>query len=342
MNNKKPFVTIIIANYNGEKYLSTCLNSVLATKYTLFEVLLVDDGSTDRSVQIIKRFVAKDKRIQLLKNDRNLGAAASRNLAAKVANGEILVFLDNDTEVTPLWITEMVKTLSENRKIGGCQALLMDFERRDTVQVAGTKIWAATGWGLPIGAGEKSKDKFKEIDIIALSAALAIRKDIFEKVGGFDEMEAVVTEDLDLSWRIWIAGYKVVLSPKSIVYHWTKSVAMRKNMKHTNEKIYFHLTKNSLISIIKNYELKTLMLYLPYAVFIHISRSIIVSICKWNSSSIKGTVRAFLWTLNNLNYIFDNRNKISSIRKNNDKTLFSKIVLKKTVFFIVKNNFNVS
>lgn len=325
MRIKKPLVSIIIANFNGEKYLSTCFNAVLATKYTPFEVLLVDDGSTDNSIRIIKRFVAKDKRVKLLRNGINIGAAASRNKAAKVANGEILVFLDNDTEVTPLWLSEMVRTLLKDKRIGGCQALLMDFEKRDTVQVAGTKLWAATGWGLPIGSGEKNKGQFSEVNIVALSAALAVRKRVFEKVGGFDELEAVVTEDLDLSWRIWIAGYRIVLSPKAIVYHWTKPLKMRKNMNVNYRSIYTHLYKNSLISMLKNYQLMNLFIFLPIAVVINLLKAI-YSVHTKGLDPLKGFIDGNIYVFKYVKNIYQKRIYIQSVRKNDDKFLMVTIL----------------
>ena len=115
-------VSIIIANYNGEKYLPKCLKSVLDTDYKHFELILVDDGSSDNSITIIKKYSAKDKRINLIKNERNMGAAASRNRAARYAKGDLLIFLDNDTEVDKFWLNDMIKVLRSNRKIGACQA----------------------------------------------------------------------------------------------------------------------------------------------------------------------------------------------------------------------------
>lgn len=339
---KEPLVSIIIPNYNGEKYLETCLSSVLNSNYSRFEVLIVDDGSTDTSEKIINNFLYKDKRVKFEKNKTNLGAAASRNKAVKNAKGEIMVFLDNDTEVDKNWLTYMVITLTKSKKIGACQALLVDYKQRDSVQVAGVKLWAATGWGLSIGSGEKNIHQFTEIPIIALSAALAVKKEVFDMVGGFDELEAVVTEDLDLSWRIWIAGFSIMLSPKAIVYHWTKTIAMRKNMQHTAEKIYFHLAKNSLTSMVKNFEIKTLLLFLPYALLINVTRSISVFILRKDTSSLVGTGKALVWVVKNFPAIVTNRKYMLKIRKVHDKELFDKILINKSPFFVIKNNFNLS
>src|SRR5436190_1079119 len=113
----KPSVSIIIANYNGEKYLATCLLSVLRSSYSEREILVIDDGSTDKSIAILEKFSKGNVQVKLLRNKKNIGAAASRNKAVSFAKGDIIVFLDNDTEVDKDWLVEMIKVLSSSSKI---------------------------------------------------------------------------------------------------------------------------------------------------------------------------------------------------------------------------------
>lgn len=330
-----PLVSIIIPNFNGEKYLPVCLSSLLKTSYKNFELCIIDDGSSDTSEKIIHEFQKKDKRIVYEKNSSNIGAAASRNTMARKTIGKIFVFLDNDVEVTPEWLTEILKTFEKDEKIGGCQSLLVDYEYRNKIQTAGTHLWAMTGWGLPIGKNENPSRFTEELPVIAISAALAIRKDVFDTVGGFDEEEAIVTEDLDFSWRVWLSGYRIVLSPKSIVYHWTKSVDMRKNMKHSKETIYFQLTKNSLISILKNYELKNAIKYFVTSMIISVLRGLAVMIKRKDTSAWNGTIQGFVWTLSHFNTIITKRKQVQKIRKYSDTALFKTVILRlslKTVY----------
>lgn len=338
MNNQ--LLSIIIANYNGEQYLPTCLNSVLHSTYSNFELLITDDGSTDKSIEIINGYLNTDQRIKLIRNQDNLGASASRNRAIKIAKGELLLFLDNDTEVAPSAIEKLVNTLQANESLGGAQALLLDFEKRDLVQNAGVKLWAQTGWGLMAGQWQENKGQYKQTDIIAISACLAVKKSVMTIVGDFDEKEAVVTEDLDLSWRIWIAGYSIVLVPDALVYHWTKSVDMRSNMHHNLEKIYFHLTKNSLVSILKNYELPNAIYYFFYSLVISGGRAILVLTRRQEASALMGTLRGILWTVFNLNYIIQKRVKVQRTRKISDKELFQRIIIKDSISNIYKKYFN--
>jgi len=171
------------------------------------------------------------------------------------------------------------------------------------------------------------KDKLKESDIVAISASLAVKRSILDKIGGFDEKEAVTTEDLDLSWRIWIAGYRVLLSPKSIIYHHTKSVVSRKYMNTSYRKIYFHLAKNSFRSILKNYEIQNSLCFLILSLLINYTRAILV-IPSSGFSAIIATTQALIW---NLYYLLDTlveRSKVQRTRVVSDKILFEKIFIR--------------
>lgn len=325
---KNTLISIVIANYNGKKYLRDCLNSVVKTTYQNYEVIIIDDGSTDSSTRIIESYIKKHKHFRLFKNERNKGAAASRNVAIKKTTGNIIVFLDNDTEVQASWLTHMVKELAP-KNIGACQSRLMDFEKRKLIQNTGVKLWAATAWGLPQHQWKSYKKgliKKQDLEIIAISAALAVKREVVEKIGGFDEDEAVVTEDLDFSWRIWLAGYKMVLAEKSVVYHWTKAVEMRKNLRHSAAVIYYHLTKNSLTSIIKNYEAVNSIKFFFICILISMGRAALVLIKKHDTAAIKGTLKGFLYIMSHFNKILLKRKKIQSIRKYTDEFLFKKVI----------------
>ena len=339
---KDPLVSIIIANYNGENYLKTCLKAVLASTYRNFEVFLVDDGSTDASSSVIKRFAKKDSRIKLLRNKVNKGAAASRNIAFGLVKGRYLFFLDNDTEVDKNCLKRLVEFMGTHNDIGGCQALIYDFLDRRKIQNPGVKLWAASGWGLPIARTKKELKKTKDYDIAAISAALMVRKEAFNYINGFDELEAVVTEDLDFSWRMWLSGYKIVLVPDAKIFHWTKSVDMRENLGQDYVKIYFHLTKNSILSIYKNYELVNMIKYLFASCVISLSRSLLIVIKRRSFSSLIGTVKGILWIIVNLSTITKMRKKVQSKRKLSDNMLFNKILLKDNWLSIYKRYYSTS
>lgn len=314
-------VSVIIANFNGENYLPICLNSILKSTYKNYELILVDDSSSDKSIKVIEEFLKKDMRIKLLKNERNIGAAASRNKAIREARGKYIVFLDNDTEVTHNWLDKIIEPLDKDSQVGGVQSLLLDFTNRDLIQTGGGLLIPYTGWLAPLYQWteyRKMKDKIVSREIIAVSASLAVRKEIVDLISGFDEKEAVFTEDLDFCWRIWISGYKIILNPDSIVYHLSKSVETRAGMNTTYQKIYFNLAKNSFRSILKNYSIKNIFKYLISSIAVNLGRGILVLFVRGQLAALSGAIEGLIWNLKNLDDTLKERSKIQKIRKVSD------------------------
>lgn len=314
-------VSIIVANFNGENYLPTCLNSVLRSSYKNYELILVDDGSTDKSIEVIEGFLKKDKRIKMLRNAQNLGAAASRNKAIRIAKGKYIVFLDNDTEVTRNWLSKIIEPLDKDSQIGGVQSLLLDFTNRDLIQTGGGLLIPFTGWLAPLYQWTKykeMKDKITSKEIIAVSASLAIRKEIVDSISGFDEKEGVYTEDLDFCWRIWISGYKIILFPDSVVYHLSKSVEKRAGMNATYQKIYFNLAKNSFRSILKNYSFLNILRFLPASLAVNLGRGLLVLYARGQIDALNGTLQGLIWNIVNIGDTLKERSKIQKQRKVSD------------------------
>ncbi|GEM_PF-382688 len=323
-----PKVSVIIANYNGERYLKKCLDSVFALSYPKFEVIVCDDGSKDLSLEILKSYQKKAGNFRILRNKKNLGASATRNRAAKFAKGEVLVFLDNDTQVRRDWLLKIVEPFIAKPNIGGVQSLLLDMDKKALIQHAGAIMLPQVAWAVPFYQWKsytKTKRLLKERQIIAVSAALAVRKKVFEKIGGFDEKEAVYTEDTDFSWRVWIAGYEVVLAKDAIVYHLAKSVTARAHMGGSYYKIYFHLAKNSFRSIIKNYQLKNVLKYLPQSVLVNIGRGFLVLIRRGEQSALLASIRAIFWNFGNLSDNLRQRHLVQSKRLFSDKFIMEKV-----------------
>ena len=132
---QSPKVSIIIVNFNGKNLLEKCLNSLFKIDYDNYEVILVDNNSTDESVEFIQKNYSSIVLIQL---DSNNGFAEPNNIGSKSAKGEYLLFLNNDTVVTPNFISEMIKVIENNKEIGICQSLLL--KSNDTVDSSGDFI----------------------------------------------------------------------------------------------------------------------------------------------------------------------------------------------------------
>lgn len=347
MDKKKissPFLSIVIPNYNGENYLETCFTSILKSSVTNYEIIIIDDYSNDSSLKIINKF-QKDSRIKLLKNKINLGVPASRNVAIPHCKGEIVIFLDNDTEVKEDSIEKLIKPLINNKDIGAAQALLLDFENRDLIQMAGGHLIPQAIWLMGFYERKKYKgvkSKLGTNNIIAISAALAVKKEVLQKIGGYDAMLRHYTDDLDFAWRVWIAGYRVVLAHESIIYHYTKSVAKRANVGANNFVIYFHLAKNSFRSIIKNYELINVIKFLPISLFVNLSRAVLVLLRRGDFAALSATIYGIWWSCRYLPDTLRNRAEIQKTRKFSDKKILKEVFVRGNLLDIYNRNYRSS
>jgi len=237
--NKDSLVSIIIVNYNGKKLLEKCLKSLKAIDYNNYEIILVDNNSTDNSIEFVKNMYPS---IIIIKLDKNYGYAEPNNIGAKNAKGDLLLFLNNDTLVKSNFITEILKPIKKDPQIAICQSLLL----KSNSQVDSSGDFVDT-----LGRVYSSKDKANDIKKIlsARGASMMVRKECFWELGGFDKNFFASYEDVDLGWRAWLWGYKVVLAPDSIVHH--KIGQTSQNLSST---LRFHGVKNSLVLRLTNFE----------------------------------------------------------------------------------------
>ncbi len=341
---KAPLISIVIANFNGERYLRTCLTSLLKSSIRNCEIIVIDNNSTDTSIEIVKEFQKKDARIIILQNKVNIGVPASRNIAISECRGEIVILLDNDTEVRRDSLKQLIKPLKD-KGVGAAQALLIDFENRNFVQMAGGHLIPQAIWLMGFYERQEYKDvkpKLGPGNIIAISAALAVKKEVMDKINGYDPLLFNYTDDLDFSWRIWIAGYRVVLAPQAIVYHYTKSVAKRANIGANNFDVYYHMGKNSFRSIVKNYEPLNVIKYLPISLFVNLSRAILVVLRRGDFSALLATFSAIWWSFKTFPDLIQSRSKTQKMRKFSDKKIMEKVFVSGSLLDIYNRNYRSS
>lgn len=332
-----PLVSVIIPNFNGQKFLPVCLSSLFRSSYTNFEIIVIDDCSTDGSLEVLKKFA----KIKLLQNSHNQGASASRNNALTQARGEIVAFLDNDTRVEKKWLEELIRPLiSSKSDIGATCSKTLIYQHPKIISTAGLLLVPHTGWG--IARGGMAKDGIakwdQEAETVSISAALAVKKSVIDQIGEFDEKLAVHTEDLDFCWRIWLAGYKILYIPTSRVYHWSKNQEERaKLMAATKSFVYFHINKNTFRTLLKNYSWTWLLKYLPAAIFIVFGRGLFVLVSRLDASALLAAFKALIWNIANLPDTISNRHQIQKIRRVSDSYLYSKIMSHESLWRIYKN-----
>lgn len=213
----KPFVSVIILNYNGKKFLKSCLDSVLADSYHPKEIILVDNASSDGSLAIAREY---QDRVTLIENPANYGFPKGCNQGINVARGDIIVLLNVDTVVRKNWLEALVEPLRDDPTVGLTGSKLL-FPDNGLIQFAGgvmepNCLTHHEGYG---AKDDGTFDKPKSVDYLT-GASLAIRQDVLEKLGGLDERFPLYFEDLDLCYRARQAGYKVLYQPSSVVCHY--------------------------------------------------------------------------------------------------------------------------
>lgn len=222
--NSLPTVAVVILNWNGRKYLEQFLPSVAASTYSRLEIIVADNGSSDDSVAFVMQHYPS---IRIIRLSENFGFAKGYNEALKGVSADYYILLNSDVEVEPGWVEPMVALLQRDKAIAACQPKLRSFHHRELFEYAG----AAGGWldryGYPFARGrifdicERDQGQYDSEEPIfwASGAALFIRATVFHEVGGFDEYFFAHQEEIDLCWRIQLAGYWVYACPAAVVYH---------------------------------------------------------------------------------------------------------------------------
>jgi len=318
-NDNLPFVSIIVVNYNGKHFLGECFASLGNLKYPRdkFEVILVDNASIDGSVQYVREDFPW---INILELDKNYGFCKPNNDGVKIAKGEYVVFLNNDTVVTREWLFELVKGVLSEEQVASCASKMLYYDRRDVINTAGGKI-TIIGGGFYKGYGDKDGPKYSKLEYTGFGcgAGVLVKKELFQNVGGFDEDYFASCEEHDLGWKLWLCGYKVLYVPTAVMYH-KESGTFGSRSTFESTKVYF-ITRNRLYNIIKNLEARNVIRALFISFGFNLYRSIRY-LGRGNLASTKSIATAHIGFVKNLRKMFAKRRVVQNNRKLSDKQLY--------------------
>lgn len=251
-NLNQPGVTVLILNWNGKAYLEQFLPSVLSSTYQNFQVLLVDNGSTDGSVEHVKEYFPE---VRLLAFNENLGYTIGNNKGLEQITTPYFVVLNSDVEVEPGWLEPLVETMEADPTIASIQPKLKSFHHRREFEYAGGGGGFMDRWGYPFCQGrmfteaeedDGQYDTPREI-FWATGACSMIRKSVSDQIGFFEEKFFAHWEEIDFCWRARNYGYKIMYQPKSVVYHVGGGTLSRQNPRKT-----FLNVRNSLATLVMN------------------------------------------------------------------------------------------
>ena len=217
MSAEPGLVSVVVPNFNGASFLADCLHSLRSQSYRPMETVLVDDASTDGSVEVAR---ASFPEVRIIRLQRNSGFARAANHGIVATNGEIIALLNNDAVAEPGWLEELVGALNRHPEAGSAAAKVLLYGEPRTLNSAGDLFRRA---GLPDNRGARELDLGQydtEGEIFGASAAAAAyRRALLEDIGLFDERFFMYCEDVDLAFRAQIAGYRCVYAPRAIVRH---------------------------------------------------------------------------------------------------------------------------
>ena len=207
-------VTVVIPNYNGLKFMEPCFAALEAQSEKNFDVLVVDNGSTDGSVEWLK-----ESGIPSVFLPENIGFPGAVNIGIKKAETPYVILLNNDTEPKPDYIREMIRMIERSPKIFSVSSRIIQLHHKELMDDAGD-MYSLLGWAFQRGVGQPVAGYKKPCRVFAACAAAAIyRREVFEEIGYFDESHFAYLEDVDVGYRARIYGYDNVYCPAAELYH---------------------------------------------------------------------------------------------------------------------------
>jgi GT2 family glycosyltransferase len=306
-----PRASVIIVNHNGREYLEECLRLLLNKDRRDYEVILVDNASTDGSAEYVEQAFPE---VLVIRNEVNQGFGQGNNVGVQWAKGEYLAFLNPDTVVEPGWLEALIAALEADPLAGLATSkilLLADPEQINTCgnEVHYTGLTLCRGMGMGCGA-------FADLtEVSAVSgAAFAMRKDIFEALGGFDETFFLYVEDTDLSWRARLAGYRCLYAPQSIVHH---DYNLRFGMRKT-----FYQERNRYMMLLKSLRWRTLLVLLPAL--------LLGEVVTWGfvllreRGRLANKLQAYAWIVKHWGEVVESRRQVQAMRRVRDYDLIAR------------------
>lgn len=319
---KYPKVSIVVTNFNGGQMLVDCVESIKKLDYPNFEIILVDDKSSDNSLKNAIG-IKGELELKVVKNKKNLGFVGANNEGIKYATGKYILFLNNDTLVSKDLLNILVSEMEKDSSIGAIQPKIKMMDDHNLLDNAGSFL-TKTGFLIHWGFGKKDSEEFNKKRIIfsAKGACLMTRSEIVEKIGLFDDDFVSYMEESDFCYRVWLAGYKVLYLPTTFIYH---KIGFSYTKKLNTIAVNYNSFKNRILMLFKNLETKNLILILLPHILILLALSLYY-LFRLQFSKSGMIIRSIVWNIKNLDKSMKKREFVQKMRVVNDSKLFKYIM----------------
>lgn len=303
--------SIIIPNWNGLHHLDVCLQALRRQRFEQYEVILVDNNSSDGS----QKFVAENfSEVRVVELTENRGFTGACNAGYAAAQGDIILLLNNDTEVDPGWLSAIMDAFQRHPEAGIIASKILLFDRRDHFHTAGD-FYRIDGIPGNRGVWQKDLGQYDQEEFIfgACGGAAAYRRSLIDEIGFLDESFYFSCEDVDISWRSQLAGWKVLYVPTAIVYHKLKASGGNATASYYDGRNFLYLIwKNYPGSLMKKHGLTLLRGQLSIT---------ISALRSWRGTASRARIRGQLAGLFGIFRCLSERRKVQRNRRISDESL---------------------
>lgn len=333
---KLPILSVIIVNFNGAAYVKECIDSILKNNIKNFEIVIVDNGSTEKELSKLKVLEHNHKEIKIVALHKNFGPALARNIGVINSHADLIAFLDNDTQVEPNWANNAIKYFKMNPKVGIIQSKLLLANDHSRLDYVGEYLGSNGFLVQNCKAGDLDSISFSKPQIIlaAKSAGMFIRRNVFNLINGFDDDYFIYVEETDLGWRSWLAGFESHFLPTSKVYHQFGTSSVILGLDKASQLAKYHGPKNYLSTLIKNLSLVRLVQVLPIHLTLWLGLILYRFITLKPNDSIQ-MLKGLAWVILNIDKILIKRSLIQKKRKVDDNFVFKKLVVNRNLWYFV-------
>ncbi len=320
----KSLVSVVIPNWNGKHLLKACLGSLRSQALKNFEVIVVDNGSNDGSLDFIEKYFPT---VRIIKLKKNYGFAKAINEGIKVAKGDYITLINNDTEVHSKCLYYLVQTAKRHPKVGFVAAKMLNFYKRNIIDSAGDYI-DEVGHANNIGLGRADDSNFNTpgYAFLVTGGGCLFKRVIFQKVGFFDENYFAYFEDVDLCLRAQLQGFKGWYEPKAVIYHIHKATSAK-----NRDLLEYLQFRNMTQTIIKDFPTSILLKRWRWLKIILVNLNTIFYQLK--NGYFWPPILADLWIIFHLPYLLKERRRIQKSRKVSDEYIESFLREKEITFW---------